>query len=240
MATTFTTIIANARVHLNETSSVFWTDAELTEHAIAGAKDLWRRIVDLYEDYFITVDETNVTLSANTSTLSGVPNDCYRVVAIEPRVVGEQSSNRGVIFVPRKWNHPEFVQARALSAQPAQNVLIMYTLMNAGAPVGAPSIYVGPQISTAMNLRLVYNQTLPSSLAIGSNNPIPGESDNAIKSWIVAYARAKERDDSAPDPEWMAIYGTEKVNLMQQLVPRQTQEIPVAEAFFEDLWPDWS
>lgn len=241
MATLLSTIITNARVHLNETSAVFWTDAELLEHAIAGCRDLWRRLVDDYGDnFFITIDDTNVTWSANSSTLSGVPTDVYRVVAIEPRVIGQNSTNPGLIFVPRPYNHPEFVQARALSPVEPNNRIINYMLTGAGSPVAAPGIFCGPQVSSAVNLRLAYNPTLSSTLAAGSNNPIPGESDNAIKIWIVAYARAKEREDRAPDPEWLALYGTEKVNLVQQLTPRSTQDIPTAEALFQDLWPDWS
>jgi hypothetical protein len=238
VATLVSAILTQARRHLSEGTATFWSDAELTDIANRGIRDLWRRIVDLYDEHFVTVDDTNVTIAASTSVLAGVPSDVYRVVAVEPRVVGQNNPNPGLIFKPRKYNHPDFVKARAMSPAEPNNLVLFYTLMNAGAPVGAPSIFFAPQLSSGVNLRLVYNQTL-SDVTTGSNNPIPGESDNAVMAWIIAYARAKERDDRAPDPEWVAIYGTEKTNLITQLGPRSIQEPEVVEGMFEDMWPDW-
>lgn len=239
MATLISDIITQVRRPLNEPTARYWSDAELIEIANRGIKDLWRRINDLYMDYFVTVDATNVTLAANSSTLTGVPSDVFRIVSIEPRVLGSSSSNPGLIFKPRSYQDPQMVQARAASAREPKNNVIFYTVQNAGAPVGAPTIRIAPQVSSAVNLTLVYNQVLAAVVA-GSNNPIPGESDNALIAWIVAYALAKQRDDGAPDPEWLAIYGTEKTNLVQQLTPRQIQEPQVADSFlFGESWTEW-
>lgn len=233
MATTISSLISQSRLKLVETTANYWSDAELIDICNKGIKDLWRRINDLYQDYFVTIDDTNVTLSASTSTMSGVPTDVYRVVSIEPRVLGSSNPNRGLIFKQRDWNHKDFIQARARASVEPTNNIVYYRLMNAGAPVGAPTIFIAPQITSAMNIRLVYNQVLPDKAA-NDNNPIPGESDNALIAWITAYARAKERDDRAPDPEWIAIYGTEKLNLISQMTPRSIQEPDVVEGMFED------
>jgi len=238
MATLLSALITDARKHLNETAAAYWSDAELTAIANKGMKDLWRQINDLYENYFVTVDDTNVTLAASTATLTGVPTDVFRVVTIEPRIVGSTNPNPGVIFKPRSYTHPDFQKARAMGDVTPTGTVIFYDLMNPGAPVGAPSIRVAPTISSAINLRLVYNQVIPD-VTTAQSNPIPGESDNAIVAWIVAYARAKERDDRAPDAEWLAIYATEKTNLTSQLTPRSIQEPQVVEGMFEDQWPDW-
>lgn len=237
MATLMSAILTSARRHMTETTAAFWSDAELLDLGNKGIKDLWRRINDLYKHYFITIDSTNVTLAASTSTLTGVPTDVFRVVSIEPRVVGQSNPNPGLIFKPKDYNDPEFVAARARGPVEPNNTIIFYDVMNAGAPVGAPTIIIAPQVSSAVNLKLVYNQVLAAVVA-ADNNPIPGESDNALVAWIVAYARAKERDDRAPDPEWLAIYGTEKNNLTTQLTPRQIQESSVAQGMFgeEDDW----
>ena len=69
-----------------------------------------------------------------------------------------------------------------------------------------------------------------------SNNPIPGESDNAVVAWTVAYARAKEREDRSPDPNWLAVYATEKQHLLQSLGLRQLQEPEFADAMFMSYW----
>jgi hypothetical protein len=237
-ATTFATIISDVRrTNLIESSASYWTDAELGAILNNGAIDLWRRIVDLYEHHFVTVDETNVSLAASTATLSGVPADCYRVVSIEPRTLGESNPNTGLIFQPRDWNHPDFKQARGASPITPSNNSIYYCLFGVGGPISAPVIRISPRITSAALLTLVYNYTLPL-LTEASSNPIPGGSDNALKAWLTAYAKSKERDDGAPDPEWLAIYGTEKTNLIIGLAPRQIQESKVAEAFLADLWQD--
>ena len=91
------------------------------------------------------------------------------------------------------------------------------------------------KLSAAVLLRLTYVPTL-AAIVVGGNNPIPGESDNALIAWTTAYAMAKEADDATPDAGWLTIYGTEKTNILTSLTPRQTDDDDVAEAFFEDLW----
>jgi len=232
MATAMSSILTQARSHLNEDTSSFWTDTELLLIANNGIKDLWRRLNDLFKHYFITIDITNVTLAASSSSLAGVPTDVFRIVTVEPRVVGSSNPNPGLIFVPAGYNDPRFVNARAQGPVEPKNVVIFYEVMNPGAPVGAPMIRIAPQVSSAVNLALVYNQVLAAVVA-ASNNPIPGESDNALIAWTVAYARARERDDRAPDPEWLAVYATDKAALCRELTPRQIQEPEVVQGMFE-------
>lgn len=235
-ATKIVNLIADIRAtNLKETTPRFWLDVELASIANDGCHDLWRAIVDLYDHHFVTIDITNVTLAASSNQLAGIPTDCYRIISIEPRVLGASSPNPGLVFTPKNWNSDQFRNARAQAAVDPNNRELYYTVMNPGAPIGAPIIRLAPQVSTAVNLTLVYNQTLARTL-ISSSNPIPGQSDNALKAWITAYARAKEREDKAPDPEWLAIYGTEKVNLLRQLAQRQIQEPEVADGFLGEYY----
>jgi hypothetical protein len=227
MPTTVAAIVAWARQRLVEPTASFWTDQELTDIAALGIKDLWRGINDNYQDYFLTVDETNYSLAANTFTVTGTPADVFRVSAIEPRTL---TSN--IIFEHKDFTHPDFVAARAASAVSPSDGVLYWDIVGQGAPVSAPVIYVAPKLTQALLLRLVYVPTL----TISTNNPIPGESDNAVLAWIVAYARSKEREDRSPDPEWLAIYNTEKANLLVALTPRQTADVEVVEAMFESLW----
>ncbi len=210
----------------------FWTDAELKDILIDGAKDLWGSILDVYGDHYLTVDETNVSLAANTNVLSGVPADCFRVQVIEPRDITESGTSRNILFIPRKFKSAEFTDARTRPVQDAgSSGVIYYQLTGQGAPNGAPVILTAPKVSSNLLLRLAYNPTLvfdPTTPV----NPVPGESDHALMAWTIAFARAKERDDRLPDPGWLATYATEKTHIITRLTPRQEQEPDVVEDFF--------
>ncbi len=217
----------------------FWTEQELLDLLILGAKDLWRPIVDLHQGHFVTNDATNVSLAASTATLTGVPADCFRVLMIEPRDLTQASIARSLYFKPKQYHSQSFQAARAqTSIGTTGQITIYYDILNAGSPVGAPSIIVAPTISSALTLRLVYVHTLPTLLET-DNNPIPGESDNALISWAVAWARAKEREDRSPDPAWFATYSTDKQSLLQALTPRQEQEEEVVEGMFDGVAESW-
>ena len=198
-----------------------------------GAHDLWRAVNDLHANHFCTRDTTNVTLAASTATLTGVPSDCVRVHMIEPLDLSTSGSHRSLIFEPRPYTDPLFQSARAASAvDPTQGGVIYYDVTGAGGPVSAPTVRVAPTVSAAVSLAFTYVPTL-GTLTAASTNPIPGESDNALVAWTVAYARAKERDDRAPDPAWLAMYATEKQNIVVSLTPRQDQALEIATALFE-------
>ena len=236
MATLLSALEVHVRYHLSETTASYWSSAELVGHMNLGMKDLWRSINDLHQEHFCTVDTTNVSQTASATTLTGVPSDVARVHLIEPRDLSVSGTSRTLAYRPKDYAHPDFQAARSASAIDPSSQVIWYTLHGAGGPVAAPTIYVAPMVNTAVNLTLVYVPTLTAKTT-SDNNPIPGESDQAIIAWTVAHARAKEREDRAPDPSWLTIYSTEKQNLLVSLTPRQTQEPQVAEAMFEAFWP---
>lgn len=235
MATTIAQIETLARTRLDEATPRFWSSAELTAIIIAGVKDLWREVVNLKQEHFLTIDES-VTLAASTSTLSSVPTDIHKVYMIEPLDASNDSSNVGLAFKPLDYNHPKFVAARHSASVDPSNATIYYAITSAGSPVGAPVIRVAPQVTSEVEIRLTYVPTISSALASGSDVPIPGDCDNALVAWTVAYARAKERDDRAPDPKWLETYGGEKTRLLNSLGMRQLQEPMFVDAVFEDSW----
>ena len=235
MATTLATIETLVRRHLIESSASFWSSAELIDIEIAGVKDLWRDTVDLKGEHFFTRDNTNVSLAADTATITGLPSDIHKIILIEPRDLSDTSSNEDLLFKPLNYQDPLFQSARGQSAVEPNNDVIYYAITQAGGPVGALTIYVAPQVNTAVNLSFIYVPTL-ATMTSASNNPIPGESDNAVVAWTVAYARAKEREDRSPDPNWLAIYGTEKTHLLQSLGLRQLQEPEYADAVYQSYW----
>ncbi len=50
---------------------------------------------------------------------------------------------------------------------------------------------------------------------------------------MIAHALAKERPDRKPDPDWLALYATEKTNIEVFVTPRQEDEPDVAEGVHE-------
>lgn len=225
-------------VNTSGVTNAFWTDAELLDYAKEGVTDLWAAILDLHQEHFLTIDESNVSLAASSSSLTGVPTDVFRVHLIEPRDTTSANSARNVNFVPRDYNSKDFINARAeTSVEPSDGTVIFYALIGAGTPIGAPTVKTAPLLSSALPLRFVYVPSLPvSTYATTDNHPIPGEADNALISWMVAFARAREREDRAPDAGWLAIYATEKQSLLTRLTPRQTQEPDYVEGMFEGYW----
>lgn len=232
MSTLLSALETQVRYELKEAVADYWSSAELVTHFNNGIKDLWGAIIDLNQEHFQTVDTSNVTLAANATSLTGVPTDVFRVLLIEPSDTTSAGTTPAVLFQPRDYNSHEFINSRAYPAQdPSGGLTIYYTLTQPGAPIAAPTVLTAPKISSAMSLRFVYVPVLATKVA-GDANPIPGESDLALIAWCVAYGRAKEREDRSPDPNWLAIYATEKQNLLVRMTPRQTQEPEIVPDLF--------
>lgn len=237
MATTLSSLETVVRRHLKESSANFWSSAELVQHFNDGIQNLWGAVIDLFEEHYLTIDVTNVSLAVDGTSLTGVPADTYRVHLIEPRDTTSSGTAPHTIFVPREYNSPEFANARAISAQdPGSGLRIYYQVTGVGYPVGTPTIQTAPKISTALNLRFVYVPGIGVKVA-ADDNPIPGQSDQALIAYCTAFALAKEQEDKMPHPGWLTIYKTEKDNIMTRLTPRQQQEPVVVDGLF-DAWQE--
>lgn len=238
-ATTISTILTGVRNQLVEPTARFWTDAELTEIMRLGAVDLWGAILDLHKDHYFKVDESNAVIRANASSISGVPEDCFRVLLLEPRDTSATALARQLIFTPRPFNHPDFAMARTLTAQNPGSLTsrqIFFAITGVGAPKEAPVIRIAPMLDADVPVRIAYNPTLAWD---GTTNPVPGDSDNALKAWTVAYARAKETDGRTPDPSWLAVYAADKQRLLTRLTPRQEQDPEIVEDMFQGYGSIW-
>lgn len=229
-------LIYQVRTQLREPIPAFWSDNELVTWMNNGARILYRAIVDLYQDYFNVIDESSCFIEAGQKMIWGIPEDVYKVVMIEPRVLGEQSTTRGLIFKPRGWTDPAFVQARARPARPPQNTVVYYTLMKAGAPVGPPEIRIAPVLTDGVLLTVTYVHAY-QPFCTADRNPIPGESDAALVHYTLAHALAKERGETEPDAAQLALFGTERTDILTRLDIRQLQESQVALGMFEGV-PD--
>lgn len=235
MSSQLSTIEALTRQRLIEITPSFWSSAELTDIIIAGIKDLWRDIVDLKQEHYLTVNITDVFLAASSNVLSGVPTDVHKIYIIEPRTLAANGSNAGLIFKPMDYNTRDFQLARSMDPIEPVNATIYYSIMGQGAPVNAPVIRTAPKLTSQLDISFCYVPTI-GQLTSASMIPIPGEADNALVAWTVAFARAKEREDRSPDSNWLAIYATEKQHLLQSLGLREYQEPSYVDAIFEQYW----
>src|ERR1019366_1273700 len=116
----------------------------------------------------------------------------WSVTGVQTCALPISTSQSWIYFKPKQFSSQIFQTARAqMVTDPALAMTVLYDILNPGSPVGAPLIVGAPPVSSAIPIRLVYVHTLPT-LAETDTNPIPGESDNALVSWAVAWARAKE------------------------------------------------
>lgn len=234
MPSTVSTIETLARRKLQEISASFWTSAELVDDIAAGIRDLWRDIVDLKQEHYL-YKYTDAYLAAGSSQLSNVPVDVHKVYLIEAQDLTMNSTNVGLVFRPQEYNSDLFQQSRGREDIDPSNDTIYYAITGQGAPVGAPTIEVAPQVTSRVSLNFVYVPVL-GTIVSSTPIPIPGEADNALMAWTVAFARSKEREDRSPDPNWLAIYSTEKTHLLQSLGLRQYQEPTYVDAMFNSYW----
>jgi hypothetical protein len=235
-------IIDNARVHLNDPNKTFWSDAELLVHLNAGAKDCWRHVQNLLQDYFFQIiEDGTVTQDVNATTLTIATSPTpkiYKIQGIEPVT---QANYPALNYFPRKYMHPDMVRARTADAvDPGSCGPAYYAIAGRGNDA-LPTIYVAPKFTAQVPIRLVFTPGI-GTLLIGDANPIPGESDQALENFIVAYAKPKETDEDGagqnpgtPDAGWLAMYKAERDSMCVSLDPRQEDQPDVAEGVHENF-----
>jgi hypothetical protein len=229
MSTTIAQIISEVRTALIEPTPNFWTDVELAAIMRHGALDLWGAILDIHQEHYYVVNETDCFIKAGDGHVSNVPSNCFRIQLIEPRDTTTTGAFRGLAFIPRRFNHPDFSNARAVDSFDPNVGEMFYDVTGVGSPIEAPRILTAPLANSDILLRVVYNPTLVFDLI----NPVPGESDHALKNWTIAFARAKENESRLPDAGFLAVYQTEKQAILTRLTPRQEQDPEVVEGLFD-------
>lgn len=235
MPTKISDIEVLVRRQLREITPRFWTSQELTDICIDGIKDLWRSIADLKQGHFFTRNDTDVFLDSGAIMLRGVPSDVHKVFEIEVLNSGSNTSSN-LKFTPLSYFDKKFQAARGSNGlDPSSGGEIYYSITQPGGPVVAPIIYIAPTVTSQVPISFGYVPVLPA-LTSGSVVPIPGESTNALKAWMIAFARAKETDNNAPDSEWLDIYASEKAHILESLGVRQYQEPTYVQAQFEEYW----
>lgn len=234
MATLMSAVIVMARDRLNEPVPRFWSNAELLRYANRGIRDMHRQLGANHQDYFHAIDVTVVHPASGTQ-LTGVPTNVTVINGLEPADM--TSAGRNLVYVRRDYNGDDFQSARAQSAtDPGNGGIVLYAPTQAGGPVAAPVIYVAPLLSAAVTLRLTYRPTVGAELVATDPNPIPGESDNALVTWIVAYAKSRQVANQRPDAEELLMYQEEVSKILASITPRDVSAPEVTEAMFEENW----
>jgi hypothetical protein len=234
MATLMSAVIVMARDRLNEPVPRFWSNAELLRYANRGIRDMHRQLGANHQDYFHAIN-VEVVHPANGTQLTGVPTNVTVINGIEPADL--TAAGRHVVYVRRDYNGDDFQAARSRSAvDPSNAGVILYAPTQAGGPVAAPVIHVAPMISAAITLRLTYRPTVGAELVATDPNPIPGESDNALQHWIVAYAKGRQTDKQRPDASELEMYQAEVSKILASITPRDVSAPEVVEAMFEEMW----
>src|SRR5258706_1464971 len=160
MATKIKDLIPVVRDRLIETQPDFWGDDELIKIMASGIRDLWRDIVDLKQEHYLTVDNTNVSLVNNTLQLTGVPADVHKVYMIEARDLTATGPNAGLLFQPLDYNNDKFQLARSTTAITPVNNVIYYDIHGQGAPISAPVIRTAPPVTQTVLVSFSYVPTL--------------------------------------------------------------------------------
>src|SRR5258708_4088203 len=161
MTTFIKDLIPIIRDRLIETQPNFWGDDELVRIAAFGIKDLWRSIVDLKQEHFLTISTDTVTYPANGTELAGLPLDIHKIYMIEPQDPRETSANVGLRFTPLEYNHPFFQQARTMDAVAPASTNVYYSVSGQGGPNAATRILCAPKVTQTVKVAFSYVPVLP-------------------------------------------------------------------------------
>jgi hypothetical protein len=233
MATPLSAIVTIARDRLNEPVPRFWSNAELLRYGNRGIRDMHRQIGATHQNYFHEISVA-VTHAVDATQLSDVPSNVTVVHGLEP---ADLQTNPHLYYKRCDYNHPDFQAARSIPARdPSSGLTVYYAITQAGGPVAAPVILVAPKINAARLLRLTFMPTVGAELVATDPNPIPGESDNALVHWIVAYARGRQLKLQGPDEKELGLYQRELDRIMQAITPRDDSEPEVVEPMFKEYW----
>jgi len=90
MARALSTVRLAVRDHLDEDSASYWTDASLTRQIVRSASALWKRIVQIRKDYFLSATPGTLTLASGTFRYA-LPSDFFEVKLIRTTTSGQEN-----------------------------------------------------------------------------------------------------------------------------------------------------
>lgn len=108
MAQTLLQVRTSVRAHVDEPTANYWTDVELNGYIVSRQRTLWRKILALKKDYWLTTATLNLTVGTslyNGGDGSGMPTDIWRIESIRTTTSGAQN----ILWAPADPNSPDFL-----------------------------------------------------------------------------------------------------------------------------------
>lgn len=129
MAQTLLQVRTSVRAHIDEPTANYWTDAELNGLIDSRQRSLWRKILALKKDYWLTT--ATLTVSSGTFTYtggdgSGMPTDIWRVESIRTLTSGYQ----GLLWTPADANSDIFLAGLNTDFPVSSPYQILYAMRN--------------------------------------------------------------------------------------------------------------
>jgi hypothetical protein len=90
MAESLTTMEANVRYNLDETSASYWTSAEVQNKIVRRFRRLWSRIIAIRDDWFKSTTPQTLTLASGTLRYA-LPTGYFRTATIRTTTSGKES-----------------------------------------------------------------------------------------------------------------------------------------------------
>lgn len=159
MALTLATVRSKVRAHIDEPSANYWTDAELNGYISDRQLDLWRKILQIRKDYFLS--NFNLSLVANQfsyTVADGIPADIWRIETIRTTTSGKQN----MVWNPGNPTSQAFIDGLNSDTPTFNPFQIYYALRN------LTTLWVSPLPQSALTARVDYIQ-LPTAVSADSD-----------------------------------------------------------------------
>src|SRR5258708_19340313 len=149
MAETLATVRTKVRYHIDEPTANYWADAELNALIDNRQRDLWRKIIALRKDYWLTSFTLNLVVNQfSYTTTDGVPADIWRIASIRTTTSGYQN----LIWIPGNPTSQEFLDGLQTDVTINNPYQIRYALRN------LTTLWITPLPQTAIAARIDYYQ----------------------------------------------------------------------------------
>lgn len=228
MAKTAADILTSVRGHIDEPSASYWTDAELYGYIDDEQKALWRKILALRKDYFLSSTGFTFTLTAGTYAYAagagGVPTDIWRIVSIRTTLAGYQD----LIWIPGEPTAQEFIDGLRTDCPISNPSRILYALRNQN------TIWVSPLPQLAITAQVDYIQKPTAIAGASSTFLLPDEFLQYVQ--YMAAADALLKGPVGDNAAFIAKAETAWSNIMELLdTPRSDQGPDTVQGMFMDV-----
>lgn len=160
MAETLGQVRARVRAHIDEPTPNYWPDAELNTYISDRQLDLWRRILQIRKDYFLSPTGFVLTLAPNQYAYvpPDVPADIWRISTIRTITPGFQD----LTWVPGNPTSQEFIDGLRTDVPVFNPFRQFYALRNVN------TIWVSPLPQQVIQAQVDYIQ-LPTAVSADSD-----------------------------------------------------------------------